>query len=351
MPLHAARVCNDGIVRPGTIGPLGGPTLLGASRLRVVRISERNARDKQDTQVKFGLRQGLLSLLAMSVLSDSSSSCDDGSSSGIDDDRSSAPRSMSIDDSECASSSEDAGGSSEAPSSNEDTGSSGEETTIRGKVWEICCSPTSTIVKHALKQGLDAERITLETGYDFFNKTDMRRAWRRAKAEGVRKAWAAVPCTVWSSLQNMNQRTEKQRERLKWRRLAHRGLLQNVLDVLLAVVMQGGDIYFEWPNQCSGWSLQELQDFRLACERMRRPLITFQVHGCMYGLKSIVEEDAFLKKCWVIWTTDHNMARGLKRSCNAVHRHVRIQGRDSKHSGWYPDALGHRIATIWRASL
>ena len=246
----------------------------------------------------------------MPVLSDSSCTCDDGSSSGSDDDRSSAPRSMSIEDSsssECASSSEDAGGSSEAPSSIEDVGSSGEETTSsgeettpRGKVWEVCCSPTSTIVKHALKQGLDAERLTLETGYDFFNKTDMRRAWRRAKAEGVRKAWAAVPCTVWSSLQNMNQRTEKQRNRLKARRLAHRGLLQNVLDVLLAVVIQGGDIYFEWPERCAGWSLQELQDFRLACQRMKRPLITFQVHGCMYGLKSIVQEDAFLKKCWVI---------------------------------------------------
>ena len=51
----------------------------------------------------------------------------------------------------------------------------------RGRVvWELCCSPDSLITQCALALGFSAERLTLETGWDFRKRKHGRRACRLA---------------------------------------------------------------------------------------------------------------------------------------------------------------------------
>jgi hypothetical protein len=123
-------------------------------------------------------------------------------------------------------------------------------------VWEVCCSPNSTITACAHALGFKAERLTLDTGWDFSKPEDGARAVREVQSRGVKKVWLSLPCTPWSSIQNLNQRTLQQRRRLKKQRRLSRQMAQVTLPVLLAVLREGGGFYFEWPTRCQGWNNQ-----------------------------------------------------------------------------------------------
>ena len=51
------------------------------------------------------------------------------------------------------------------------------------EVWELCCGPCSRITNEALKLGLKARRLTLETNYNFAKEScrqrTMKEAWRK----------------------------------------------------------------------------------------------------------------------------------------------------------------------------
>jgi hypothetical protein len=124
-------------------------------------------------------------------------------------------------------------------------------------------------------------------------------------------------------------------------------MLSNLLLVLLRVVQDGGDIYFEWPHRCQGWYIPELEILADGCKRFGKNVFFARVDGCMYGLRSLREPGSFMLKSWRIMTTDKGFDEAVGRTCNLLHRHIRIMHVDTTQSGFYPMEMAESIADFW----
>ena len=215
------------------------------------------------------------------------------------------------------------------------------------EVWEICCNPQSTLTRAARARGLKAKRLTLETGYDIMKKATVRRVCKQMKKKKPRRAWASIPCTPWSAMQNFNQKPS-QRTALNRARKESRVLLRNALQILKSMVGVRRHVYFEWPTRCQGWLLPELVAFRRHCIAKGCPVYKVRIDGCMYRLKSEQRPGTYLKKAWTILTTDPTFGSACGRCCQGrTHLHTVIMGKDTTYSGFYPRAMGKAIARHW----
>ena len=148
-------------------------------------------------------------------------------------------------------------------------------------------------------------------------------------------------------MQNLNQRSHKQKRRLRRKRRQSQRLVAHCCQVLLkAALSTGSMVYFEWPSSATGWHLPELARLREELAEGGQDTYTFIVHGCAFGLQSLSSPGRFLRKSWRILTTDPGFG-SVARMCPKNHRHVAIQGRDTAHSAFYPKALCHRVARHW----
>ena len=78
-----------------------------------------------------------------------------------------------------------------------------------------------------------------------------------------------------------------------------------------------------------------------------------KIDGCMYGLMSLDARSgsARLRKSWTVLTTDPAFELACGRRCDGGHIHKVIGGKDTCHSGFYPDAMGKAIARHWVSSI
>lgn len=159
--------------------------------------------------------------------------------------------------------------------------------------------------------------------------------------------WVAVPCTAWSSIQNLNRSRKNFARRLARKRRMSRQMVRHLLPMLIACVKNHAHIYFEWPRRCHGWTIPELDRLHQVCASQCRPLFTANIDGCMYGLKSLCGK-YFLKKAWRVLTTDAGFAKRVGNLCTGTHRHVPIHGRNTSHSARYPKAMAVAIAAHWK---
>ena len=215
----------------------------------------------------------------------------------------------------------------------------------------MCCAPDSRLTEQSLQHGLLAERLTLETGWDFCKTIDGRRAREEAQDKGVMKVWLSLPCTSWSSIQNLNvNRPSAVRKKEKGRDVSRR-MLRVCLPVLKVVTLtNGGDFYFEWPSGCQGWHAPELLEFQAAIKRQGRKVYECRVDGCAYGMQS-KHTGHYLRKRWTVWTSDLSMYSGLSRRCPKDHHHDVIQGRETSMSAFYPPRMAAKVAEIWSTCL
>ncbi len=269
--------------------------------------------------------------------------------------RSTSHSSGSTDSESCSQSATGSNSSSSCHDSSDSSGGSACDRRVRtsgssrGLFWEVCCHPSSLLCQATEGLGMRARRLTLETGYDFREASAARQMLREAQLERPDRLWLALPCTPWSTMQNANQRTPRQRVELQSKRAESMVMLQHCLRTCLCVVKQGGEVYFEWPTQCHGWGLPQLKDFEEACELERRPLCRVRLDGCMFGLRSVVAPHRLLWKRWTVLTTDQKMMRQwqVRYLCNGEHNHAIIQGRDTARSAYYPPSMAFAIAAFW----
>ena len=91
-------------------------------------------------------------------------------------------------------------------------------TQTRPDLWEVCCSPESRLARSVIDAGGKAVRINLEQGYDLRKQTAWNDLKTKALRERPRKIWFSLPCTAWSMMQNANQRTPEQAQKLRVKR-------------------------------------------------------------------------------------------------------------------------------------
>ena len=131
---------------------------------------------------------------------------------------------------------------------------------------------------------------------------------------------------------------------------APRKLVHNTVGVMVhCAKYHNAHLYYEWPGNCHGWALPELKELHQQCQKLGQPLKAVYVQGCRLGLKTISRKKRLYKR-WKILTTDERFAQkmGKYRHCNHKQSdHAVIQGRETEHSGKYPQKMVRRIVRVW----
>lgn len=218
----------------------------------------------------------------------------------------------------------------------------------RDFLWECCCSPTSRLTAECLARRKPARRLTLETGYDFTSRRCVRRLRRKVEKYRPQHVWAAIPCTSYSPMQNLQKKTPRRLQKLAKDRKITRKMVRLTTSLLRAVAKRGGHVYFEWPLRSQGWPL--LGGFTTWLER-RGAVFEARVDGCRYNLQNLAG-DALLQKSWRVLTSNECLALNLTARCIASHRsqsrHQIIQGQlQTAASAFYPQAMVSKILDIW----
>ena len=80
----------------------------------------------------------------------------------------------------------------------------------RMDMFELCCHSESELVKQLELAGGSAMRMTLEAGYDWTKASTYDKAVRDFNKYRPRMVWGSPTCGPYSSVQNMNNRSEQQ---------------------------------------------------------------------------------------------------------------------------------------------
>ena len=91
---------------------------------------------------------------------------------------------------------------------------------------------TSLLTLSCQSKGMTALRKTLDNGYDMEKETVVERLKKDMRRECRHRGWFSLKCTEWTSIQNLNQRTEQQIFILKKRRQKARKAVKNALKVI-----------------------------------------------------------------------------------------------------------------------
>ena len=226
------------------------------------------------------------------------------------------------------------------------------------KLWEICCGPNSTLASECQRQGFSAERFTLSTGYDLDKESTVKDMMAQIVTKAPNKLWASPKCTPWTPLQNLNQRTEAQCERLRKLRLKSRRQLRHILKLFRAAIDRDPnvvDVYFEWPTGASdGWSLEEFRVFEdwLFKKHQRRIYYT-RIDGCMFGMCD-ADSKLPIRKLWTVMSTDEHFHQHAWATCDGTHDHQPLLGLGStkvSQTAFYPPKLARRIVQVWKGAL
>ena len=158
-----------------------------------------------------------------------------------------------------------------------------------------------------------------------------------------RDLWASVPCGPWSTIQNLNQKTEKQRLRLMQKRAKSFKIIKNTLILLKDQIEDGGNAHWEWPKECMAYKLPIVTK---AFEELG--MYEAIINGCMVGLRG--PKGKLMAKPWKIMTTSKLMAKRLTLRCQGNHEHEPCMGSTTAAgSAYYPKAMADKLlARCWK---
>ena len=215
--------------------------------------------------------------------------------------------------------------------------------TYTRRIVEFCCGKHSRIGARA---PADCEVIRLTITDDLTTQAGLQKALSAVTAPGVPTLlFGAIPCTGGSPYQFLNWRLgPATRAKIRKHRAIFRLLWRHFCIVADACLANGGQIAIEWPRSCTYWRDRSVKSRlkRWGCKQ-------HHLDGCMYGLVSQqpATRGTPLRKPWTIASTASRF-EDIGRRCDGQHAHVRTQGRDTKLTESYTDALADGIHACWR---
>ena len=221
-------------------------------------------------------------------------------------------------------------------------------------MWEVCCRPTSTLTAECQNSGMVGLRKSIENGYDLEKRSTAEKLKEELKRERPRRLWFSLRCTEWTLIQNINQRTEAQRELLRKRRQKARRMAKHGLEVIEEGVKEDPQtkFYWEWPkNAYAGWRSPEMLHFLRTMTELGVRIYWTEIHGCMHGLKS--PEGEYLNKPWYVMTNDANFHHHCRLLCDHSHEHreggiVGIGSKAVASTAYYPKSMVKNIVKVWK---
>ena len=204
---------------------------------------------------------------------------------------------------------------------------------------EFCCSPNSRLTEECIRRGGKAYRINLANGYDLSTRNGVDKAIHWVRQNKPREAWISLPCGPWSVMQNMNQRTLEQIQRLNKKRSHSKRMIKLMVEIIQVLIEIGCKPVYEWPLRCSGWTLTEVQPILKALPYKSR------VDGCQYDMRT-VDTDELILKSWRIQCATLEQSCRITKTCSRDHNHAPIEGGDRVNAtSYYPQRMVKKWVT------
>eukprot|EP00971_Amphidinium_carterae_P131969 2614025-Amphidinium_carterae.2 len=162
----------------------------------------------------------------------------------------------------------------------------------------------------AVRLGLPDTDLTSEQGREKFRDI-VERATEVAKGVVL---WVSIPCSSWSSLQQLNV----QKYGSDWlgeRQLKALPLVHAAIDAVKFCLMKGGQVVWEWPHRLCAWKLPEVEALVSGFGH------TTRVDACAYGFQ---HKGVPCKKPWLL-KSSMPLVR-LERLCACTTPHIPCEG-------------------------
>ena len=185
--------------------------------------------------------------------------------------------------------------------------------------WEVY-SGSGNLSDVMQTEGWEVQTFDINNGWDFENSAHRREFLQMLDLVCPEFVWFAPPCTVWSSLQNINVDTEEKKQALQadrdfqentHLRMCRRGYLKQL--------REGRHAAIEQPKTAASWrttTWRSLTGYDAIFDQ------------CQYGCTLPDEngEEQYIRKPTTVRCTDEDMAKHLTRHCSDDHYHLPIEG-------------------------
>ena len=180
----------------------------------------------------------------------------------------------------------------------------------------------------AAKMGWEfLEPVTLESGWDLSSGVMQDKAMQYMKEVSPDLLVVAWPCGPWSPLQQLNVKTETQKQALRAKRRQNKPLLAFARRAVLWQRSRGGAVLGENPERSKAWDQEEIVE---AFQGL--PSVTLD--QCQYGLKHPVNQVPLRKRTRI--QGQERVLKYLQKRCKGDHEHHPIEGSFKGEDGkWH----------------
>ena len=186
-------------------------------------------------------------------------------------------------------------------------------------LWEVYTGK-ARVAQLAEAQGMSVEVFGPETGWNFDEVSHRNAFMKRLEQEFPDEVFFAPTCGPWSTMQNINARTEQQREELTdHREWHHRTHLQFVRKGYLTQLKQGGHAHNEQPAYALSWKTKAFRNL---------PGLKATFDQCRYGCVCPDADGIELpvRKPTTFLTTKKLMFDTMCLRCDGSHEHCPLEG-------------------------
>ena len=212
----------------------------------------------------------------------------------------------------------------------------------RTVLMEVACSETSLLAKEVQELCGDesaASRCSWWNNCDLATDAGVRLVLNRIELEQPAHVWISPPCGPYSPLQNVNSRTEAQKEELRLKREAAMRIYVGACVVFHACVQRGIHVTLELSERCQAWRLPIFQSLR-----SKYGLYQTVAKGCRVGLRD--KAGVLMQKGWRVLTTHRRLSELLELPCRCpkTFKHGKCEGSAATQSELYTKEFAKRAA-------
>ena len=222
-------------------------------------------------------------------------------------------------------------------------------------VWEICCRQDSTLTQACQKVGIQAERKTLENGYDILSPSTANKLKHEFDRNRPHRLWWSLKCGEWYSTPKVNQRSETQRLNFRKRRMKARRGVRHALGVIEYALDKDPStkFYWEWPKSAfAGWHLFEIRAFLARLRTKGIKIHWTEIDGCHFDTSP--PHGGPNHNAWWVMSNDADFDAKCTFQCDRTHEHCTgetagMETRAVRATGFYPPAMCLAIAKVWNS--
>lgn len=212
-------------------------------------------------------------------------------------------------------------------------------------LMEVCCDMNSGLAHMVNSKGGVGYRVGTHNDMDLTMERGYHRASSFGKEVQPRWMWFSTPCGPNSPIQNMNQRTDEQVQRLAKKRVKSKYLIRRCIRLAEEQIDHGGHVGWEWPWNNLGWHSHDMKRFMKKLSNLG--ILHFsRLDGCQVGVVAHDTGQPMLKP-WRIMSTSKEMQLALERRCSHDHEHAECMGhKRASQSAFYPKKMCSLITRV-----